>query len=243
MHLVHLAKVQDAVSAGLTQLSADEVRQEEIETKYGDQDLKAGALALGNSLSLGLLNQGLTKSGLMSEQELKDIQDANPIISGVGEVAGIVAPALLTGGGAVVATKFPKLFKLASLTPAGAATGLAARTGSKVAESVAKKIVGEGVEATAKKAAALGAIEFGTAGAIEGAILGAGDLISEEALGDAEFTAEAIASRVGMGTIAGGGIGAGIGSLSSLVSRGLRKRDINKNIELIKKNIQEMVWL
>jgi hypothetical protein len=43
-------------------------------------------------------------------------------------------------------------------------------------------------------------------GAAEGAVIGAGDLISEEGLGRAEFTASAVAAHVGMGAILGGGV-------------------------------------
>lgn len=60
--------------------------------------------------------------------------------------------------------------------------------------------LGRGAGALAKAPVASAALR----GAAEGAAIGAGDLISEEGLGRAEFTASAVAAHVGMGAILGG---------------------------------------
>ncbi len=229
---------EEAVQSGLIPVSNEEILDEEMEEKYGDQPVKAGALAFASGATFGLSDQALKKTGLMSQEELKQLRERNKFASIAGEVLGVAGPAVLTAGGstAALATKAPGLFKAARFLPSGAAAELATRTGSKVAQSVAKKVVGE---QTAKQAAKIGAIEFGVTGALEGALFGTGELISEEALGDAEFTAEAIMSRAGVGAIAGGGIGAGLGALSNVFGRALKNRSLEKNEKIIDKIVED----
>lgn len=77
----------------------------------------------------------------------------------------------------------------------------------------------------AKAAGVYGAKSFGKKlaakaleGGIEGAVFGAGHLVSEEALGRAEFSGESVAQHVGLGAI----IGAGTGGLFAGIGEGLK---------------------
>lgn len=51
---------------------------------------------------------------------------------------------------------------------------------------------------------------------VEGAFFGAGELVSEEALGNAEFNAESLLMSVGTGAVLGGAVGAAFGGLEKL---------------------------
>lgn len=227
-------QLESAIAQGARLVTPEEREEDRKEATYGDRPLVAAMLGGARGLSLGLSDYALEKTGTFSAEELKEIKDRNAPASNVAELVTTVAPAVLTGGGSLaakIATKAPALAGLAAATPAGAVAGLAARTGSKVAQEVAKRVVAAPVLTTAA--------ELGAAGAIEGALYNAGKLISEDALGDAEFSAEALVSNLGLGAVAGGGIGAGLGALSATVSKALRKRDINKQIELVKKSVDD----
>jgi hypothetical protein len=202
----------DALAAGLKPIDPEVLRQEEVDLKYGNKVAQAILLAGSRGLTLGLSDQLLTKTGLMEAEDIKGIKEASPIASTIGEIGGAVAPALLTGGTSLAA-------RAAALTPAGAAANLAVRSGSKVAEKVAQKIVGDGL----KQQVAKKALELGTIGLVEGALFGEAQLITEEALGDAEFTAEAILGAAGTGAMFGAGAGAAMGAFGAVANRGLNK--------------------
>jgi hypothetical protein len=216
-------EAQEAIMAGLQPVDPDVLRREEVDAKYGNKVAQAILLAGSRGLTLGLSDQILTKTGLMDAEEIKGIKEANPVASTITELGGAVAPALFTGGTSVAA-------RAAMATPAGAATALAMRSGSKVAEKVAQKIVGDGL----KQQVAKKALELGTAGLVEGAIFGTGQLVTEEALGDAEFTAESIMGAAGTGMLFGAGAGAAMGALGAVASRGLNKAQRGYQKRLIK---------
>lgn len=114
--------------------------------------------------------------------------EANPVASGLGTAAGLIAPAVASGGTGAAGA-------LARATPAG----MASRLGARIAE-------GGGV---ARAAAGY---------ATEGALYGAGHVLSETILKDKELSAEAFLAGVGEGAAMGalGGIG------FSLLGRGAK---------------------
>ena len=63
-----------------------------------EKPIMAGAVAALRGATLGASDFALKQTGLLTEQELQDLQAANPTISIVGEIAGTVAPTLLSGG-------------------------------------------------------------------------------------------------------------------------------------------------
>lgn len=121
--------------------------------------------------------------------------DANPVASGLGTAGGLLAPAILSGGTGAAGA-------LARATPAGAAS----RLGARIAE-------GGGV---ARAAAGY---------ATEGALYGAGHVLSETILRDKELSAEAFLAGAGEGAALGGLGGVGI----SLLGRGAKaaKRQVD----------------
>ena len=70
--------------------------------------------------------------------------------------------------------------------------------------------------------AAAKAIELGTAGAIEGGVFGAGQAVSEDALGRADLNAESLIANAGLGAMVGGGVGGLLGGGASLTGEGLK---------------------
>jgi hypothetical protein len=165
-------------------------KDEELEKKYGDSSVKALLYGAARGATLGLSDIALEKTGIASEEELKETQDRNAVASVIGDVTGTIVPAILSGGTGLVA-------KVAAKTPAALASRVALKVGEKAATKLAAK------SATAQ---AIG--KAATAAATEGFLVGEGQLISEASLGDAEFNAESLMAYGGTGAILGGGLGA-----------------------------------
>jgi len=120
-------------------------------------------------------------------------REVHPIAATAGDIAGTVAPALLSGGAGAAGTA-------ARLSPAG----LASRAGDLVVK--------------AGRAGGLieGAAAAGAGYAVEGALYGAGHVLSESVLQDKELSAETFLAGAGQGALWGGLTGAG----ATLFSRG-----------------------
>jgi hypothetical protein len=120
-----------------------------------------------------------------------------------GQVAGVIAPALVTGGGAL---------------PAGAVARVGGALGRGV-ERQALKTLGTGTAARIGSKAA----GYGVEGAATGGLLQMGANINEASIKDEEMTAELIMADVdestlmglGFGALLGGGVGAGKEALGS----------------------------
>lgn len=169
--------------------------------KYGGALAQAGALGTGvaNSLLLGAGDTVISKGlGLLSESAgqgyldfARKSEEYNRGLRLAGEGAGIILPALLTGGGAGVARG-----------AVGAATGAArgaAALGGAAERAVVSGLAKEG-------AASLGARALGaaTGAAVEGALYGAGSAINEATLKGDELTAQKILAGAGGGALLGG---------------------------------------
>lgn len=133
----------------------------------------------------------------------------------VGELAGLVAPALATGGAfaAVEGAEVTGAGLLKSTvrevlgyTPAGLASKVAGRAGAKAAARFA--------EGTLAKSLAAGAVES----AVEGAMWSTGQTLSNAIIEDKELSGEAVLSSV----LEGGALGAGIGGGFALLGRGVK---------------------
>lgn len=159
----------------------------------GLSDLAAGAL-LGDEYS----------------QAARERQQANPLTAGATEIAGTIAPALLTGGAGAVA-------RGAALTPAA----LASRAGVAAERLAARATAGLGEGALARMAGR--AAQVGASGATEGALYGVGSEISKAALENTDITAEKLLSGALEGGKFGGLTGAGMGAVGSLAGRAAEK--------------------
>jgi hypothetical protein len=124
--------------------------------------------------SLGLINP--------DSEQAQFREEYHPVASTAGEITGIVAPAVLSGGAGAAATG-------ARLTPAG----IVARGAEKIGADVTKRRVGQ----------------LAVAGTLEGVGQATGGLVGRALAGD-EVTPEAITHELGMGALfgLGGGIAA-----------------------------------
>lgn len=155
----------------------------QVDEKYGGAsgEIKAALAGAARGATFGLSDLALTKTGLVDPETLEGLKQANPTASTLGEVGGTVGSFLIPGGGAV-----------------GAVSKLAGAAGKKVAGQIASK--------------ALSNIAAKTVGsAIEGAVFGAGNVVSEYALGDPDLTAQKAAAQIGLGGILGGALGTALG--------------------------------
>jgi hypothetical protein len=202
------ADLKKALDSGFKIVTRDRIKQEELEEKY-DNPIYGATTALARGLTMGLSDQALVRSQLLSKEELKAMKDASPISSIVGEVTGFIAPLLATGGASAAAQATAKIGALPRLVQKGAE--LAGKT---AVDFVGKKATSE----IAKKA-----IQAGVTGIVEGALQGVGQTISEDALGTADFNAESLLYNVGIGGAIGGALGAGIGAVGEASSRFIGK--------------------
>src|SRR5690606_35804682 len=90
------------------------------------------------------------------------------------------------------------------LRAAAAPSTLAMRAGQ-AAELGAGALIRGGARSTALRRVLGRAAETAIGGAVEGGIQGAGQVVSEAALGNEELTAESVIAGIGMGALLGGG--------------------------------------
>lgn len=161
------------------------------EDKYGSDLGVAKSVAAGTArgATFGLSDQALVKSGLVNPETLKGLQETNPIASGVGEIAGTIAPAFL--GDEAGLLNLPKtLTKLGGVVEGAAA--------AKGVGKVASKALGYG---------------------LEGAGYGAGQSVSENAFGDHDLVSEKTLANIGLSAAFAGGIGGLVGKFGPALDK------------------------
>jgi hypothetical protein len=194
-------KVYEALQQGYKLEAPDEQRSRLLEEQYGDSDLAAAAAGAARGLSFGLSDQALTKTGLVAPETLSHLEEANPVSSLAGEAVGTVAGVLGTGGAAGIAGTGVKAAAKAGLATEKAAAKFLAKQAAKAGAS--KAVTNSIVQKVVPKFAG---------SAVEGAAYGAGHLISEDALGRADFNAENLVASMGVGALLGGVVGGALGT-------------------------------
>lgn len=205
-------------------------RVADVQAKYGGFTGGAAATGLGvlRGASLGLSDPLITGAaklvgGQDAAQSVRDTirgtQEANPILSTVGEVGGMVAPALLSGGTSVAA-EAGVLGKAAvgtgqAMRIAGAPVRALTAAGGLAENTIARGLGGGTMAKIAGKAATAGA---------EGAIFGASrelsNQLTEEAIGNPALNAERIFAAAGHDLVMGTALGGGAGVLSAIAGKG-----------------------
>lgn len=190
--------------------TAQERQERLLQREYGEgigNELRAAGEAVLRTTTLGLSDVAIGAAGGEEAREgLREREARNRLAAATGTGVGIVATALATGGTGALARGL-------SATPAG----LAMRGGAALTR------LGEGA-GVAGRAAAMAA-----GSALEGAVLGAGQGVSEWALNpDAqERTAErlmaGLAERAGEGALLGGLAGGALSLGGSALGAGARK--------------------
>lgn len=208
------------LSQGYTLPTTDQLQSLLDQTKHGTtaQTLASAAEGAAETASLGTSGALESAFGVPKEEQLKRAK-TNPIAHGIGEVAGVVAPALL---GEVA----PAVDVLGSV--------------GKLAESWAKAAVGGTEGSLAAKLAG-----WAGKGAAEGATLSGEHVLNEAMLGDPNATAEHAMAEVGLSSLIGGAGGAIVGKLadtgSNLANRLLdRDGGVFSNLTKLKENAGEV---
>lgn len=193
-----------AISEGYRVASPEEVRKRTLEKTYGDRDFAAAAAGAARGLSFGTSDIFLPATGLVERETLQGLKEVNPTASMIGEGVGIVAPALLSGGTSLAGSVAAKT------APGLVARGGAALTGRVAETALIKQLAKTGATKVAQKALSK-AIPAAAGAAAEGFAYGVGQEISEEALGDPEFSAEALISEKGLSNLLKGGLKGALG--------------------------------
>ena len=220
-----------AFQQGYTFASQGPLRSEELEEKYGAIGGKLLALGAGaaRGFSFGLSDRALRNVGVEAET-LRAAQEGAPFTSGVGQVAGVVLPMVLSGGSGAVAE---------GASAAGALPNAVAGIGSMAGKGVVSTL-GLGGKSLLARAGAK-AVELGVAGGVEGALYGAGNAVTEDALGRADLNAESLIANVKLGALVGFGSGAILGGGGVLVGAGAKAAAAAVKDKLSSGSIKE--WL
>lgn len=206
-YTVPASGLKEAVNLNHRYVPSTELEKEAIQAKYGNQPGLASALGAAKGLTLGIAPLILDKTGLLSEKEQLNISEANPEWSTGSEILGAALPVVLSGGTAAAAKGGAKgVGWLASKAPTAAIAKMAARQGTRAAENVTSNL--------AKKV-----IQYGLEGTLEGAAIGGINAITEEAMGDKDFNAEAVLAKAGMGAAIGSSVGGLIGAGAYTLNR------------------------
>lgn len=192
---VDASEVHAAITKGgysfPTQSQLDESAKQE---QYGEgvgNEAASFALGAGNAATFGGVNQVLAKSGLVSQEALKEIPDRNPISHVAGTSVGIIAPALVGDEAGIL----NPIAEVSNLGKAASKLVPAAAEGSGVASKILSTV---------------GSHALGSA--VEGAAYGLGDVVSEQALGDPNLTAQSALAHVGLSAALGGALGSVVGA-------------------------------
>ena len=202
-----------------------------LEEKYGDSPFQTFAESALSSVSFGLSDQ--VGKALGFGEALRERRDRNEKSAVAGEITGIVGPALFSGGSSLLAK---------GVGVAGKGMATAAKAGQ-VVEKLTAKGINKLLAETGKKKFARDvlskSISKGAGSAVEGTFYGIGELVEENALGNAEFNAENLMAYGGKGALWGGLVGGGIGGLGKTVSIVVPKMKGNKVVGTSIKKIDD----
>ena len=194
----------------------------DLNEKYGEAGFRTAIESGLSSLSFGLPDQAYAALGPDFKKALRERRRRNEDEALLGEVIGIVGPALLSGGSSLLA-------KGAQAAGKGiAAAGKVGLAAEKITASGLKKLIKDTGKKKFAREVLRKSVEKGAGSAVEGTFYGIGELIEENALGDAEFNAENLASYAGKGALFGGLVGGSLGGLGKTVSIVVPKIKKNK---------------
>ena len=184
----------------------------ELDEKYGNSNVRTFVESALSSATFGLSDQAYAALGDDFKEALRERRKRNKGAAVAGEVTGIVGPALFSGGSSLLA-------KGAGAAGKGVAT--AAKAGSAVEKLTAtglKKLIKDSGKKKFARDVLKKSVEKGAGSAVEGTFYGVGELIEENALGNAEFNAENLAAYAGKGALFGGLVGGSLGGIGQSVS-------------------------
>lgn len=161
----------------------DEQKKYYEQEKYGNQELRTGVEGALRAGTLGLSDVVQPALGIASPGELKGREETNPGSATVGEITGTVASLAIPGVDEVSGPALVAKIGKEAELAAGATT-VAGRLSAKAA-----------------------------AGGLEGLLYGAGNTVSDQALGDPDLNAQKVVAHFGLGALLGSGGGLLAGGL------------------------------
>ena len=229
---VDAGEVQEALQSGFSMASDEAVAADLRRQEFGSglQRVAGDVEAVGRGLTFGALTPLEVAAGVDPE-DIRARQESIPEATAL-EIAGSVAPVLLSGGtGALglgargtgaLARAGQGARALGAIPRATAALGRAAETGA--ARGLAALTGAQGTSIAARAASA------GLGAAVEGAAFGAGQILHESALGDIELTAENVLAGAARGAVFGGatvGLLSGVGSATGKAFKAAARKTLN----------------
>lgn len=197
--------------------------------KFGGlgQQAIAGLEGAGRGATLGLSDLAETKLLGINPESIKGRQEANPVTSTIGNLVGGAGLIGATGGLAAPIEAAALGVDTAAIASEAAAKAVAQGATEAVANSIGQQAAKTAITAASKSAGALGSIGASALGTgVEGAAFGAGNAVSDYALGDPHLNAQKVISDIGMGALLGGALGAGGKALENSGILGKRVADI-----------------
>ncbi len=190
----------------------------EREKKFGGRPVEAFAGRAASAATLGLSSQILKGLGV-SPERLSEVPERSPVAAGLGTVAGIAGPMLATGGTSALAegaveggTLAAQATRAARIAAESSPLNIASKAGRAVehftADALKSRVRSKAAREILSKATGVGA---------EGAILGEGALVDENALGKADLNAENIIASGGAGALLGAGFGTVLGTAQASI--------------------------
>ncbi len=188
-----------------------------LEDEYGDAPVQAALFGATRGVTLGL-SDPLWRSLGVSAERLRELEKRQPGISTTTEIGGALVPLLLP--------------EPTSSTAAAARLGLLAARGVTGATATAGRVVARRLASQAsKQSLARAAVPLAVGGAVEGALYGIGETISEDALENKEMSAEAFVGNMGVGILLGGGGGILLGGGKEIIKRSAQSRAMAKQLD------------
>lgn len=229
--------VWDAVNkAGYSFPTDKALHDYNMQQKYGDRAGTSFALGAADSLSFGGASQLATKTGLLSQEEAKEIPEQNPIPHALGSGAAIIGSlalqpeALLVKEAKATYEAAKMTGDLAKIVEAKDVLDQSKRAFSvldsinpismldKGAKAISNAVAFEPEIASTASKVANKALQMGIEGAITGGAFQAGEIVREQAIGNPMESGQHILSRVGTASLLGGLLGASAGSVTSAIS-------------------------
>jgi hypothetical protein len=232
------SKLFTALREGWQLETPEQARERTVQEKYGDRTITAGAAGAARGLSFGLSDQLMTRALGVRKETLAGLKEANPAASFGSELGAVALSIIGTGGlgaggqvagrgavaGAGAAARVGAGARAAQVAKgAVSGPGLLAGASAGVGKSASERLIGQAAGESLRREVARKATRLGVEGALEGAAYSVGNLISEEALGNAELSAENVIASMGLGAVLGAGVGGALGTGGALFSRGASK--------------------
>lgn len=221
-------KISEALAAGFRRETPEEAKARSIREWARNNPTLAGAAGAARSLSFGVSDVAANKAGF--KDQVSALKTENPVASGLGEVAGVALP---------IAGQLGLAGKAASILGASAAAKNAATVTNAVigapmaAASLAGQAVGKQASRIVTNELAKKAVAASAAAATEAALYNIGANISEQALGDEDYSAEKLLAHSGSALALGAGLGLGgvaVGAIASKAKNALsRVKDLVNN--------------